>query len=1120
MGALDANASDIFNQSSHAFSSSSGRGSGGGLSSRLGKSFGSGSGGRGGTGRGRGPFTSARSAANSNSSGYMNYDDGDYDDNDDLDDEVTTSPFKDAKSYKRADVGNVKGAGESKITPSCSVCNQVFQSFELLKKHIRVEGHHMNRADTSATSSSFASTSSAAPVTSSSIESIDNAMKKKRDQTRSMTDDQQQLLKAKMKLLSQRTQDINEKRPPASSGSSGGDEGGDISSRIKPNTNFLTRFVSGMERTNKRLSSPSPVPVLVAGETRKTYSSSTNDVDVDVDITSAAGLVRRVRERGSADSLRGLDIISAGQRKNISTPDDDKNEEDNEEDNEESSDVDEEDEDDENANDDGDGEENANEDDDDSDDNDEDDGDDGDGDEQTNTLQPIAGTPTFLGGVSSMQSSIPPTTSHEIIRRSLPQNVSSLASASSRPMSSSYSSRSAVANVGVDEESATMRGTCEEMCPENERIKRIDQSDVNRLEQEHPGRPGVYSKDMMIKEFKRSSADYDLLIPQNIRTPVTLLRTVRYIENEIMQKDEQYDSRFDEKPKHDFGGVAPRIHIYLFIWNRFRMIAKDFSLQTGRVAVDEAWIECHERMCRYLVLMNHSMLQEDEFNAGHHQQNEELMNNIFKTLSGIYEDESLSHLEMPNKAEFVSYFVLLQLGNSGESMKLMQKQKKYILETDKMRFAAKALSSFKRHDYAMYFKMMRQGDPFQASLMHKFVGAVRLQAIKMMVKTYFGGLPCFYPLAAFTKLFLFHNEDEAIAFTDHCGITLVDKAGEYCIEMSNQYIQSLLPRDQNDLPIAPPTLHMGGLIDTKFQSVGLSKACKGVLTSSRLFDDEAYISGRNGRSTIVNSRVSQPPLLVSSSTIPKSAKSANSVVKPSTVASSSLQPSLSPAAATVTSESIGNMEPKLTRSSTDKNLDKINVISIAQDQMKEKEFLEKKGVNSPQVPPVSIANTDLPLPLIGSFSFSTTGTVPSASISTKTAELMQNQNQLFTSYDNAPIPIPQKASLSIPVDFKDTHLPITSEEEDAIGRRKKMEEEKEIQMQKITAANKAEAIAKEEGLRIIEEKRKREHERDLEKERERIAHQEEQARVDEEIARIEFQREQQKEQVSIHFYFF
>mmetsp|Transcript_8560 Transcript_8560/g.12764 ORF Transcript_8560/g.12764 Transcript_8560/m.12764 type:complete len:143 (+) Transcript_8560:211-639(+) len=124
------------------------------------------------------------------------------------------------------------------------------------------------------------------------------------------------------------------------------------------------------------------------------------------------------------------------------------------------------------------------------------------------------------------------------------------------------------------------------MCPEEEVLKRIAENDVHKLEMSSNLRA------TMIKKFQRSSADHELQIPHLLRVPQALLRTITYIEDHIMSNVEPGDE----------------LLTYLFIWDRYRMVAKDFTLQiSGAMRDEEVWVECHERMARWFVLMDHRM---------------------------------------------------------------------------------------------------------------------------------------------------------------------------------------------------------------------------------------------------------------------------------------------------------------------------------------------------------------------------------------------------------------------------------------------------------------------------------------------------------------------------------
>jgi hypothetical protein len=144
------------------------------------------------------------------------------------------------------------------------------------------------------------------------------------------------------------------------------------------------------------------------------------------------------------------------------------------------------------------------------------------------------------------------------------------------------------------------------MCPPEERQKRIDESDVHRLEYPLGWAPLTHQHHLaadntratMVKKFQRSSADHELLIPHLIRTPAALYRTICYMEEHVMERhllalaqpvDAQALANERERDR-----VTP-LFVYLFVWDRYRMVAKDFILQARRPPAPPSLL----RLCRH-----------------------------------------------------------------------------------------------------------------------------------------------------------------------------------------------------------------------------------------------------------------------------------------------------------------------------------------------------------------------------------------------------------------------------------------------------------------------------------------------------------------------------------------
>ena len=56
------------------------------------------------------------------------------------------------------------------------------------------------------------------------------------------------------------------------------------------------------------------------------------------------------------------------------------------------------------------------------------------------------------------------------------------------------------------------------------------------------------------------------------------------------------------------------LFVYLFIWDRYRMIAKDFILQISAAhCISSIWIRCIERMARWYIYMDYTMKDNGNF---------------------------------------------------------------------------------------------------------------------------------------------------------------------------------------------------------------------------------------------------------------------------------------------------------------------------------------------------------------------------------------------------------------------------------------------------------------------------------------------------------------------------
>jgi hypothetical protein len=87
------------------------------------------------------------------------------------------------------------------------------------------------------------------------------------------------------------------------------------------------------------------------------------------------------------------------------------------------------------------------------------------------------------------------------------------------------------------ENAVSLVGTCDQMCPEDELLRRQREGDIQLLELPQPGTihpEGWTIRDTAVKRFRRSAADYKLDVPEWIRPPDVLERVCGYLEEWVM----------------------------------------------------------------------------------------------------------------------------------------------------------------------------------------------------------------------------------------------------------------------------------------------------------------------------------------------------------------------------------------------------------------------------------------------------------------------------------------------------------------------------------------------------------------------------------------------------------
>ncbi|WWD02476.1 hypothetical protein V865_000516 [Kwoniella europaea PYCC6329] len=209
-----------------------------------------------------------------------------------------------------------------------------------------------------------------------------------------------------------------------------------------------------------------------------------------------------------------------------------------------------------------------------------------------------------------------------------------------------------------------MRGTCEMMCSEYEREFREYTREVHPFEK--MGSEGRMDPSKAVAAYSRSDAGAghgdSAILPSDLRTPATLVRTLDYLFSVIMPTLPPSTSTSPATPRKALGYSAG------FIRDRTRAIRKEFAMQSSW-GHEEA-IASFERIARWHILCLRELQEESGTNVDMHIDSAEL-NRCFTSLRQHYNDrrEELGiEAPCPNEAEFTAYMLIYDLNSKSVSI--------------------------------------------------------------------------------------------------------------------------------------------------------------------------------------------------------------------------------------------------------------------------------------------------------------------------------------------------------------------------------------------------------------------------------------------------------------------
>lgn len=270
-----------------------------------------------------------------------------------------------------------------------------------------------------------------------------------------------------------------------------------------------------------------------------------------------------------------------------------------------------------------------------------------------------------------------------------------------------------IKEINVDE-IKPMEGTCQDMCPEKERLLRIHGNMVSQFECKLIDTKLEPDIEIMVKQYARSSADQANALSHELRPTPVLLKTMNYMLRNIIYP-------IESNIEQDLASW------YDFCWDRLRAIRKDIvqqNLQNSEV------ITILEQIGRFHIACYDLMLGYPGFDI---KLNTENLNNCIQMLMPMYRD--LDH-QCLNEPEFVSYELLMHLGNP-QFHSAYDLLPIHIKQSSQVRFCIQAHTTYLQSSDCIEFFNLLKGTTFMnCCILQRVIPNVRYNSIKMINMSY------------------------------------------------------------------------------------------------------------------------------------------------------------------------------------------------------------------------------------------------------------------------------------------------------------------------------------------------------------------------------------------------
>ncbi|KAF5021645.1 hypothetical protein F66182_6303 [Fusarium sp. NRRL 66182] len=190
------------------------------------------------------------------------------------------------------------------------------------------------------------------------------------------------------------------------------------------------------------------------------------------------------------------------------------------------------------------------------------------------------------------------------------------------------------------------KGICEDMCPEYEKITRINEMDVHQPEKN--SKTTFPNTSRMVKKLARSAAGQEAPLPMDVRSVSALRRTLDYLIDDLLRDD----------------GNLPVLHG--FLWDRTRAIRRDFTFFSSLTPEEmKTQVYVLENIARFHVTALHLLSQDGKAPEDFVEQQElEQLGKALLSLRDAYDDCNDQGICCENEPEFRAYYLIFHAYDS------------------------------------------------------------------------------------------------------------------------------------------------------------------------------------------------------------------------------------------------------------------------------------------------------------------------------------------------------------------------------------------------------------------------------------------------------------------------